>query len=83
MKDPEAIFRKGCLGGYKDIVELIVNHIGQTKDTESENYSGWHEHLFSDNEASKFAIKIYKSGNKESTHYTLGKYLLGLSHAGK
>ena len=86
MKDPEelkAIFRKGCLGGYKDIIELIVNHISQTKDEESQNYSNWHEHLFSDNEGSKFAITIFKSGNKGSTHYTLGKYLQGLCHAGK
>ena len=86
MNDPEelkAIFRKGCLGGHKDIIELIVNLIGQTNDAESQNYSGWHEHLFSDNEASKFAIKIYETGNKGSTHYALGKYLQGLNHDGK
>ena len=86
MNDPEelkAIFRKGCLGGYKDIIELIVNHIGQTKDAESQNYSDWHEHLFDDNEASEFAINIYKTGNKRSTHYALGKYLQGLNHGGK
>ena len=74
--DPEelkAIFQKTCLGGYKEIIQLYVDHFD--KEDEESGIPQWKKCLFNENPFATSALHNYKQKLTNSHNYALGKYL--------
>ena len=76
MSNPEelkAIFQKTCLGGYKEIIQLYVDHFD--KQDEESGIPQWKDCLFHENPFATSALQSYNKKLKHSHNYDLGKYL--------
>ena len=69
----KAIFQKTCLGGFKEIIQLYVEHFDKD-DEESEN-PHWKNCLFHENHFAISALQNYNQKLTNSHNYALGKYL--------
>ena len=68
-----AIFQKTCLGGYKEIIQLYVDHFD--KQDEESGIPQWKNCLFHENPFATSALHNYNQKLKNSHNYALGKYL--------
>ena len=76
IDDPEelkAIFQKTCLGGYKEIIQLYVDHF--EKEDEESGIQQWKNCLFHENQFATSALHNYNQKLTNSHNYALGKYL--------
>ena len=69
----KAIFQKTCLGGYKEIIQLYVDHF--EKEDEESGIQQWKNCLFHENQFATSALQNYNHEDKNSYNYVLGKYL--------
>ena len=69
----KAIFQKTCLGGYKEIIQLYVEHF-DIQDEET-GIPQWKDCLFHENHFATSALQSYNKKLKYSHNYDLGKYL--------
>ena len=69
----KAIFQKTCLGGYKEIIQLYVDHFD--KQDEESGIPQWKNILFHENQFATSALQNYNQEDKNSYNYFLGKYL--------
>ena len=75
IDDPEelkAIFQKTCLGGYKEIIQLYVDHFD--KQDEESGIPQWKKCLFHGNQFATSALQNYNQELTNSHNYALGKY---------
>ena len=69
----KAIFQKTCLGGYKEIIQLYVDHFD--KQDEESGIPQWKNCLFHENPFATSALHNYNQEDKNSHNYALGKYI--------
>ena len=69
----KAIFQKTCFGGYKEIIQLYVDHFD--KEDEESGIPQWKHCLFQENRFATSALHNYNQKLKNSHNYALGKYL--------
>ena len=69
----KAIFQKTCLGGYKEIIQLYVDHFD--KQDEESGIPQWKNCLFHENPFATSALHNHNLELKNSHNYDLGKYL--------
>ena len=69
----KAIFQKTCFGGYKEIIQLYVDHFD--KQDEESGIPQWKDCLFHENPFATSALQSYNKKLKKSHNYALGKYL--------
>ena len=76
ISNPEelkAIFQKTCLGGYKEIIRLYVDHFD--KEDEESGIPQWKNCLFHENPFATSALHNFNQNLENSYNYALGKYL--------
>ena len=69
----KGIFQKTCFGGYKEIIQLYIEHF--EKGDEESGIQQWRECLFNENPFAISALSSYSHEQKNSHNYALGKYL--------
>ena len=79
-----AIFNKACYGGHKDIVRILVDHVKNKDDEESQSSLEWKSCLFKENPFAQRALIDFHKDNKKnnSKRYHLGEYLQKLKTEG-